>query len=171
MVIAMIAILAGVAVGVTPAIVTFATGESSMWQVAKVLTTAREAAITRRRNIEVRFQPPNTIQLAQVNVPGPGTTVLDTVTFEGGVQYFLVSGLPDTPDLFGNTTAIRINSAANDPVMFTPEGTFVDANGDPVNVSLFFAANQDASTATAVNISGVTAVVRPWRWNGSSWVH
>ncbi len=169
-VMAVVAILSGVAVGVTPTIIASVRGESGMRQVAKLLTNARETAITRRRNVEVRFQPPSTLQTAEVDVPGPGTTVLDTVPFEGGVEYYLTPSLPNPPGSAGNGAAIFINSAAPNPVMFTTEGSFVDANGDPVNVSLFFAVNQEPGTATALTISGVTAVVRAWRWDGAHWV-
>lgn len=169
-VVAVTAILAGVAIGVTPTIIAFAKGDSANQQVAKFLKEAREAAITRRRNIEVRFLA-GAIQSAIVDVPGPGTTVLETMPFEGGLDYQRFPGVPDTPDLFSTLTPgpIQIASAAGNPVMFTTEGSFVDANGDPVNVTLFFGINQQPGTATALTILGTTAAIRTYRWDSAHW--
>lgn len=169
-VIAVIAILAGVGVGVTPTIIAFTKGDSANQQVAKFLKEAREASITRHRNVEVRFLV-GEIQSAIVNVPGPGTTVLATMPFEGGLDYQQFSGVPDTPDLFSTATAgpIQPPSAATGPVMFTTEGSFVDVNGDSINLTLFFAIHQQPGTATAITILGTTAAVRTWRWDLTQW--
>jgi hypothetical protein len=88
---------------------------------------------------------------------------------EGGAEFFQTT-LAAPPGSDGNAEAIDINSDADDQIMFTSEGSFVDAVGDPVNVTLTFATNQQHGTETAVVISGVTAMVSAWRWDGSQWV-
>jgi len=69
------------------------------------LRTARELAIAQRRNIEVRFQGSNQIQLVRTDVP-TGNTVLSTVTLENNVDFRLFGCVPDTPDSFGNSSAV-----------------------------------------------------------------
>lgn len=172
MVVTIIAILAGVAVGVTPSIIQTAKGQSGSAQLSAFLKRTRELAISRRRNIEIRFVAPNLVQSAQravpqAGVPTPAPTVLETVPFEGGVSYLRFAGTPDTPDAFGSPAAV--NMPAN-PVMFTSEGTFADANGDPVNGTVLMGITGRANTATAVTILGTTAAVRTWRYDGSRWV-
>jgi hypothetical protein len=146
----------------------------------------RELSISNRRNVQLAFGT-NTIQLTRVEYcPGtcttatastfPGctttctakTTTLKTVTLEGRTQFQLVTGLPDTPDAFGNSSATTIGS--NTPVMFTTDGSFVDSNGDVRNASLFIAITNDRLSARAITIFGATGAVHLWRWNGRAWV-
>jgi prepilin-type N-terminal cleavage/methylation domain-containing protein len=173
MVVAIVGILGAVAIGVTPGIVRAAKGETSAAQVTSFLKRTRELAISRRRNIEIRFLPPNQIQSAQRAVPDPpnalpAPTVLETMSFEGRLEYRRFGGVPDTPDLFGNTADVNLGGA--NPVMFTSEGTFADANGDPVNASVFLGVVNQRDTANAITVLGTTAAVRSWRYDGSRWV-
>lgn len=169
-VVALIGILTGVAVAVTPGVIRKAKGEATTTQVRTFLTRVREVAVTKRRNIEVRFEAPN--QLTAEERPIAGVEVaadrfLETITFEGGLQYITFTGIPDTPDLFGMAGPINLGGA--DTVMFTSEGSFTDINSDPVNATLAFGAPGQPMTANAVTILGTTAVVRHWRWNGTAW--
>jgi hypothetical protein len=54
--------------------------------------------------------------------------------------------------------------------MFTSEGTFVNANGDPINGTVFFSIPNQKNSARAITIMGATALIRVWRWNGREWV-
>lgn len=176
MVVALIAILAGVAVGVTPGIIRSMRAEGAAVQMTSFLKRTREMAISRRRNIEVRFLAPNRIQSAERAVPvalpavTPGPTVIETMTFEGGLTYRIFNGQPDTPDLFGRDDDNPVNLGGADPVMFTTEGSFADANGDPINATIFVGVEQNPLTANAVTIVGVTSAIRGWRWDGRRWV-
>lgn len=173
MVVAIIGILASVAIGVTPGIVNTTKASSGTAQVTAFLKRTREMAISRRRNIEIRFLAPNQIQSAERAVPNPpaptpAPTVLETMTFEGRLQYQRFAAQPDTPDAFGAAAAINLGGA--NPVMFTSEGSFADVNGDPVNATVMLGVAGDATTANAITILGTTAAVRVWRYDGGRWV-
>ncbi len=169
MVVAILATVAGMAMLVSPNFVRHAKAESGIEQALGILRGAREIAITERRNIEVRFIGADAIQIARQELPlGSGTTVLRTVQLENGMQFRLVPGLPDTPDLFGYGSATAFGTTPTR--MFTSEGTLVDANGDVLNGSLFLAVPNDRSSARAITIFGMTGLMHAWRWNGNGWV-
>lgn len=168
MVVAIIGVLAAIAIGVTPSVVNTSKGQSGATQVSAALRRAREMAISRRRNVRVTFQAPNQLVLDQIDVPGPGTTAIETIILEGRIQYGTF-GVADTPDLFGNAAAVQIGGAAGLP-MFTSEGMFTDSNGDPANATITLGIPGQVSTANAITILGATAAIRQYRWDGAKWV-
>ena len=85
------------------------------------------------------------------------------------MEFRLFTGIPDTPDLFGNTSATAFGTATT--VSFSSEGCFVNQNGDPINGSVFLGKLNQPLSARAVTIFGPTALIREWRWNGSQWTH
>jgi prepilin-type N-terminal cleavage/methylation domain-containing protein len=167
-VVAILGVLASIAIGVTPGIINTSKGQSGASQVTAALRRAREMSISRRRNVRVTFQGTNQVVLEQINVPGPGTTPIETITLEGRIQYNRFGATPDTPDGFGNAAAIQIGGPL--PVMFTSEGMFADANGDPTNATIQLGIPNMISTANALTILGPTATIRQYRWNGSRWI-
>jgi prepilin-type N-terminal cleavage/methylation domain-containing protein len=168
-VIGIIGVLSAIAIMMTPTALRAAKADGGLTRVVSALRTAREQAISQRRNIRVAFNAPNEIVVSRVNVPGPGTTELNTVWLEEGVTFQVYAGVPDTPDAFGNTTAASFGGAAS--VAFTSEGGFVDQNGDPVNGTVFLGRYNDSTSARAVTIFGPTALIRQWRWNGRAWTN
>lgn len=167
------AVVTAIAIGVSPAIVRMARGDSGAQELDSFLKRHREMAVARRRDIEIRFIEPNQIQSAERAVPDPpnptpAPTVLETMTFEGRIRYWRASGMPDTPDLFGNNVPIALGG--NEPVMFSSEGSFIDVDGNPVNATVSLGIEGDPLTATAVTILGTTATVQRWRWNGGAWM-
>jgi prepilin-type N-terminal cleavage/methylation domain-containing protein len=169
-VVALMFVVGGMVINITPQIIRSAKGSSSTTQVKSFLAKVREAAVTRRRNIELRFELPNRLTAEErpvVGVPVSPDRFLETLTFEGGLEYIRFPDIPDTPDLFGMAGPVNTNGAAM--VLFTSEGTFTDANGDFVNVTLGFATPNQPLTANAITILGTTAAVRHWRWNGTRW--
>ena len=98
----------------------------------------------------------------------PETIGAGRILIEGGIEYVRFPVTPDTPDAFGNAAAIQIGGAL--PVMFTSEGMFTDANGDPTNATISLGVPNQASTATAITILGTTANIRGFRWDGSRWI-
>lgn len=174
MVVAIMAILSGVAIGVSQGMVRSAKGQAGAQQLAGFLKRTKEMAVSRRRNIEVAFTAPNSVSTLQRAVPNPpaatpAPTPLETLQFEGRIE-FRTFATGDTPDLFATATPPAINVGATLPVLFTSEGQFVDANGDPVNATLFLGEPGQISTANALTILGTTAMIRTWRWDGSRWV-
>lgn len=178
MVVAIIGVLAAVAIGITPGIIQTAKGQASTQQLVAFLKRNRELAISRRRNIEITFTAPNIVRATQRAVPDPPNplgpnTVLETMYFEGRLEYRQFAGVPDTPDAFGAAGPIILGGAAPNalnPVMFTSEGSFTDVNGNPFNASVFLGVVNQKATANAVTIIGTTAAVRTWRYDGSRWV-
>jgi prepilin-type N-terminal cleavage/methylation domain-containing protein len=168
-VLGLIAVMSAIAVMVMPTALRSATADSAATRVASVLRTAREQAISQRRNIRVTFTAPNQIVVTRINVPATSTTTLGTTVLEAGTAFQLFAGLPDTPDAFGNATATAFGTSTT--VMFTSEGTFVDQNGDPVNGTLFLGRGIESLSARAVTIFGPTALIRQWRWNGGRWTN
>jgi len=166
-VVGVIGVAAAVSVMVMPAALQSARSDSGVSRVAATLRNAREQAISQRRNIRVSFANNNQITVTRVNVPGNTTTVLNTVWLEDGLTFQRYNGLPDTPDAFGNGTAVSFGAAAT--VQFTSEGSFVDQNGDPVNGTVQLGRYDDPTSARALTIFGPTALIRQWRWTGAQW--
>lgn len=176
MVIAIVGVLAAVAIGVTPGIIQTAKGQSGAAQLAGFLKRHREMAISRRRNIEIQFNLPNTVVSRQRAVPDPpnptpAPATLETMIFEGSVEFrrFPTVTPANTRDLFP-IGAGPVNLGGADPVMFTSEGSFTDVNGDPINATIFLGIANQPNSANAVTIVGTTSAVRTWRNDGTKWV-
>jgi prepilin-type N-terminal cleavage/methylation domain-containing protein len=144
---------------------------SAMNQVVSQLRAAREIAISQRRNVQILFPGPNQIQLQRFEQP-TGVTLFPPVFFEGGAQFTLFNGLPDTPSGFGNDGAIVFGGIIGGPatMQFLSDGTFVDDTGQPINGTIFVGVPNQPATARAVTIMGATGRFRPYSWNGSAWV-
>lgn len=130
------------------------------------LRRGRELALAQRRTIEIKFLNNNQIQLIRNDVPN-GTTILSTVTLENEIEFKLFDGIPDTPDSFGNGSAVDFGGTA--PWTFLSEGTLVDVQANPVNGTVFLGLPDHPETARAVTILGATGRVRGYRWTGTNW--
>jgi len=102
----------------------------AMRTVRAQLTRARALATTQRRNMTLVFTPPNQVQILRQEVPS-GTTVMTTTLIEGGSMFHVFSGVPDTPDAFGNGADVDFGTATS--IAFSPEGALVNQAGIPVN--------------------------------------
>jgi hypothetical protein len=142
-------------------------GDAALRVLVAQLNLAREQSITQRRNMQVNFVGTNQVQVVRQNVP-TGTTVLAVAAFEGGVQFGLVSGIPDTPDGFGKNSAIDFGTATSE--MFSSDGTLIDQNGNPVTGTVFFRLVNAPKSFRAVTFLGATGRIRAYRWNGAGWV-
>jgi len=142
-------------------------GDGAMRVMLAQMRTARELAITERRCMQVVFIGTSAVRIVREEVPGPSTTTLSTVGLESGVEFGLVTGLPDTPDAFGNSAATDFGAAST--IKFTPDGTLVDANGNVINGSVFLAQPGAALSARALSVLGSTGRIRAWRWDGRIW--
>jgi hypothetical protein len=141
-------------------------GDSGMRVIMAQLNMARELAITQRRQMQVIFTAPNLIQITRIEVGG-GTTVLSQVPVEGGMQYTLITGIPDTPDGFGIHAAPDFGSATK--TIFNTDGTLIDQTGNPLNGTVYLAIPQIARSFRAITILGGTGRVRGYRWDGREW--
>jgi prepilin-type N-terminal cleavage/methylation domain-containing protein len=168
-VLGIVGVLSAVSVMVMPIALLSAKADSGAAQVVSALRVAREGAISQRRNVRVTFTAPNRIVISRVEVPGPAVTVMSQVLLEGGFQFRLFAGIPDTPDAFGNAAPWSFGGATS--VAFTSSGEFVDQNGDPVNGTVFIGRNSELLSARAISVFGPTALVRAWSWNGARWTN
>lgn len=156
-------------------------GDAAMRVVLSQMNQARELAITQRRYMRVTFTVSagslNTINIVREDTTTT-TTAISSVPFEGGAQFVLVSGLPDTPDAFGKTAATSFTSSSGtftsvagstSVAKFSPDGTLVDWNGRTANGTVFVALPNTAMSARAVTVLGSTGRVRGYRWDGQAW--
>lgn len=142
-------------------------GDGAMRVVLSQMTTARERAITERRNMRLTFTNNNLVQILREEVPGNTLTVLSSTRLEGGMTFTVVSGLPDTPYAFGNSGAVAFGTATE--VKFSPDGTMVDQVGATLNGTVFLASAQVKLTARAVTVLGAAGRIRAFKWDGARW--
>jgi prepilin-type N-terminal cleavage/methylation domain-containing protein len=172
-VVALLGVLAAMAIMVSPSFTQSARSEAGLSQLLDAMRSAREVAISQRRNVQLRFIGLNAIETRRVDIGvngvQTGTTVLRTVELENRMQFRLDPEVnDDTPDQFGNATALEFDSP--EPRMFTSEGTFVNGTGDVINGTVFVSIANQENSLRAITIMGATALIRVWRWNGREWV-
>lgn len=169
--IAVIGILSASAVLMLPNAIQTARADGGMTQVIAELRLARDRAISERRDMEVRFVAPNEIQIWRQEVPiALGRTLVHSVRIENRIEFVLMAGLPDTPDGFGNQSAVDFEGATT--LFFRTEGMFTDANAnlDPINGTVYLGVPLRPETARAVTVFGPTALIRGYRWVDQQWV-
>lgn len=150
---------------------------AGMDQVKGAMRQAREIAISQRRTIVVQFVGTNTIQLFQVVEPGNVRAVNPflTLPIENTVTFQTFAGEPDTPDAYGIPAVpagIEFNGVVGGPpigMQFQSDGTFTDANGTPINGTVFLGITNIKTSARAVTILGATGRMHAWHGTGLSW--
>jgi type II secretory pathway pseudopilin PulG len=142
-------------------------GDGGLRVVLAQMNAARELAITQRRYMRLTFTSTNQIQIVREEVPGPATTVISTAIMEGGVQFLLMSGVPDTPDAFGRGSATDFGSATQ--VKFAPDGTLINQVGATLNGTVFLAVPTQKASVRAATVLGSTGRIRAYKWNGNVW--
>ncbi len=167
-----ISVLLAISALVLPGVLTAAKADSGSSQLASLLRTAREQAVTERRNVEIRFIAPDRAEAWREDIDDNGAqtglTLVQEVFIGERMELSRFPELPDTPDGFGpGVLPVAFTGAA--PWSFTSEGTLVDANGDVVNGTLFLGQPFTPLTARAVTLFGPTALLREWQWNGQAW--
>jgi prepilin-type N-terminal cleavage/methylation domain-containing protein len=171
-VVAIMATVAATAVLLTPEFRRQARAESGVLQAMNAIRLAREIAVSQRRNVRLVFVAPNRIQIVRedINAAGVvvGTTQMSTVTLEGAIDFRQFPGQGDTGDAFGMAGPIAFGPSATR--LFTSEGSFVTAAGQPLNGTLFLGRINEPKSARAITIFGPTALIKAWRWDGVKWV-
>jgi Tfp pilus assembly protein FimT len=155
--------------------------DNAMRIVLDQLRQAREYSITNRRYVQVTFPVvggQSEIVLTQMNVSpwaknaGTTNTVLSTVYIPSPLQYAVVSGMPDTPDKYGNSSATSFviegtSTAAAGPMFFQSDGELIDsATLSTADGTVFLGVPGNPSSARAVTVMGATGRVRGWRSSG-----
>jgi prepilin-type N-terminal cleavage/methylation domain-containing protein len=186
-VIGIIGVLSAIAIMSTRSSTYSSKAQNAMYSVINQLRTARELAITKRRNVLVTFTAPNEISIAVQTLAGeaPAPTIAPVYlndNMAGGAIFYVYPGLPDTPMAFGNSTALNFTPASGGTaglsVMFTTSGSFVGTtassafntvgNSNPVNATIFVAIPGQVNTARAVTVLGSTGRVRSYSWTGTT---
>ena len=130
-----------------------------------MLQFAREMAISRQRDVEVRIDVnTNTIDLIRhdegVEVP------VQKLVFEYGVKLLQFSDMGDTPEGYGSTDAVDFNGATT--LLFISDGSLVDDASVPVNGTIYLAMEGKRETARAITVTGSTARARFYKWTPDS---
>lgn len=138
------------------------------------LRTARQLSIAKRRDIQVQFIGTNEIKLTQQPVPGAGggPIVISDLFLSPTVFFMTFAGMPDSPDGFGNAGAVDFGGVVGGPpiMQFQSNGTFVDANGIPMDGTVFIGVANIPTSARAITVLGTTGRIRLYRGNGSGWL-
>jgi hypothetical protein len=135
--------------------------------VSNVMANARDRAIGERRNFEIHFVSNDHIQIYRDEVPSGAQTLISDTVLENGQQFKVFAALPDTPDAFGKSAAVKFTGTG--PWMFTSDGSFIDSNGDIANGTVFVGVPNEPGSAGAVTVFGATGLLRTWRWRNTTW--
>ena len=100
-----------VAIPMTTRMLETARGDSAAVMTATFINSARNRAVSERRNIQMTFIPPNRITLQRVEVPSGTLTEVGELLLEGEQELLKDADLPDTPDHFGGRRGLRPSPA------------------------------------------------------------
>jgi len=149
----------------SPAI-TGARTDSEIKRVIGVLRIARETAITRQRDVELRIDEAAGI-LRLVRIEEDGEFPFLEMTLEGRVRFLRFDGMGDAPDGPAGDGAVEFGDSAR--LLFISDGSLVDETDLPVNGSMYFGIAEAPFSARAVTLTGTTARARSFRWNEDGW--
>jgi type II secretory pathway pseudopilin PulG len=146
---------------------------SALNQCFMMLRRYRQQAIDERKRYIVTFTAPNTVQVSRWDwaLPvSPAPVVITTQQLPTDIQFQIVPGVPtvNTPDNFGNgARAIDFGQGIGlgglTYVMFTPDGSSQDINGNLNNGVLYVGLTGDLYSSRAVSVFGATGRVRGWQ--------
>jgi prepilin-type N-terminal cleavage/methylation domain-containing protein len=162
LVVGLVGVVSGMAVMQIDAVRPGLQGDGAMRVVMGQLNMARETAVTQREEITVDFVARNVLRVTN-------ESVATDVYLESGVEYGLMPGVGDTPDAFGADGPITFAGEPATTIRFNPEGELIDANGSPMNGTVFLAIPGTPMSLRAVTVLGSTGRVRGYRWNGKEW--
>lgn len=143
------------------------------------LRQTRQQAMSQRQSYMFRYtDTTKIITLIDRQERGLTTTVPDvtwrTVPLASGgilasdVKYGLPSGSSASTTLPDGVTMTSLTANVAE-VTFQPDGTVIDANGNPVNFGFFFYHNRLASETTcAISVLGASGRIKLWRYDGNA---
>jgi type II secretory pathway pseudopilin PulG len=165
-----------------------ARSDNAMRMVMSQFRQAREYSIDNRRYEQITFATVGglaQIVITQKNslTSGAGIDkVMSTVYVPLPMQYTIVSGMPNTPDGFSNSSAIsfKIEGTGATPTgsyYFQSDGELIDSTTDlPIDGTVFLGVAGNKASARAVTVMGSTGRLRGWKSMGggttptASWV-
>ena len=151
--------------GIGPSHEPSGSGDEAMRSVIAQVATARALSIKYSRPMEMQFIAPNQMRIVRHDTAAT-TTVMSTVTLDGGLRFGALPNVPDTPDRFGKDHASGIAFGSATMVMFKSHGTLTDEAGRPRSGTVFFGIPNEVQSFRAVTVTGDTGRIRGYRWNG-----
>jgi hypothetical protein len=145
--------------------------DSGLEQMEIQLRQARISSIDQRRDFTVTFQGTNELVVVRQEVPA-GTTIISDTFLPPGMVYMVFSGLPDTPDGFGNAYALNFACPGNTvpcSIVFQSDGSVLAVNNAMMNGTVFMGVAGNATTARAVTVMGATGRIHGYHSTGTSW--
>lgn len=158
-------------------------------EIISQIRLARQMAMSQRQVMRLRYNDSNK-QIVIIDNEERGTlanplanntaddVVVKTISLVNSgvpaseITYGRPSGAPNSP-LPDGVGLSALNGGLVE-IIFQPDGSVVDANGNPSNAALFFYNNQaPTATAIAVSVLGAGGRVKTWRYspNASSYVY
>ena len=153
--------LSGMGVAVLGSAVPSVRTDGQMNRLVTVLQVARETAITRQRDVEVRIDE-EASSITLVRHDEDGEVPIRSIVFEYGVKLHKFDGMGDTPEEYGDAGAADFGGAAS--LIFAPDGSFVANDNMPLNGTFFLGMDGKPDTARAVTLTGATARPRKYIW-------
>jgi len=136
------------------------------------LRQAREVSIDQRRSVQVTFQGTAEMVAVIQGINGAANTTLYDYFLPEKLSYVLESGVPDTPDAFGNSYAVNYACPSNTlpcTITFQSDGSVLDGSNGSTNGTIFIGIASQTQTARAVTILSATGRIKAWSYNGSAW--
>jgi len=171
LVVAVITVVIGSSIFTISTVLPTLRADSGLEQMEIQLRQARFSSIDQRRNFTVTFQGTNELVVVRQEVPA-GTTIISDTFLPPGMVYMVFSGLPDTPDGFGNAHALNFGCPGNTvpcSIVFQSDGSVLGANNAMMNGTVFMGVAGDARTARAVTVMGATGRIHGYHSTGTSW--
>jgi prepilin-type N-terminal cleavage/methylation domain-containing protein len=139
-----------------------------------VFRQGHDIAIAERRNFQLvvpAVTPLNQIGLERLEVGG-GVTPLPVTTLPAPAQFGLDPSITVAPEtgLVQSTCATGLCFGGTPTQTWQPDGTFVQANGQPLSAVVYVMVPGNPGAQRAFTILGSTGRIRTYRWNGSTWV-
>jgi hypothetical protein len=159
--IAFFLVISGMGLAVVNGVLPSVRIDGQISRVMGLLQHARELAIARQRDYEVRFDTTaHTVELLRRE--GAAEFQLQLIAFESRVKFMQFSGMGDTPEGFGDGDLADFGGASR--LLFISDGSLVDENSMPVNGTLYLGIEGHRETARAITVTGSTARARFYKW-------
>jgi prepilin-type N-terminal cleavage/methylation domain-containing protein len=131
-----------------------------------LLQVARETAITRQRDVEVRIDEA-TNSVLMIRHEGDVEVPVRQLFFEYDVAFVKFDDMGDTPEEYGDDGAVNFGDATS--MTFAPDGSFLAEDDVPLNGTIFLGVPGRPETARALTLTGATARTRLYGRAGAGW--
>lgn len=143
-------------------------------QIASTLNQARQEAMTQRRPVTFRYSDATRetmIYGGKFGAAGAGENIVERLSGFGVAPDEIVYGrAPGAPTAaLGDGTNLTALSGGIVEMTFQPDGSVIDASGNPDNKALFFYDNFYAQqSASAVSVLGASGRAKVWKYSQSA---